>query len=74
MVVRVIRIDGMSCGHCVNWIGQALLKIDGVEEAKVDLESQSARVRYDQTRVTEKAMADAIEKAGYTAVEFSEGD
>ncbi|MDH5508798.1 MAG: copper ion binding protein [Nitrospinota bacterium] len=70
MTTRVIRIEGMSCGHCVNWLSQALAKIDGVETAKVDLEGQQARVSFDEVRVTNEMMADAIEKAGYSAVEF----
>lgn len=72
MVKRAIKIEGMSCGHCVNWIAQALERIDGVDEAKVNLEKQSAYVRYDEGLVSAQMMSDAIEKAGYTAVEFVE--
>jgi len=70
MTRMVIRIAGMSCGHCVNWLSQALRKVDGVTEVKVSLEGQQAEVIFDETCVASEMMADAIEKAGYCAVEF----
>ncbi|MDH5637078.1 MAG: heavy-metal-associated domain-containing protein [Nitrospinota bacterium] len=72
MTKRVIRIEGMSCGHCVNWLSQALMRIDGVEDAKVDLEGQQAKVSFDEGRVTNEMMSNAIERAGYSAVEFKD--
>ncbi|MDH5478080.1 MAG: copper ion binding protein [Nitrospinota bacterium] len=70
MTTTVIRIDGMSCGHCVNWIEQALRRIEGISEAMVDMERQQAKVSFDETTVTNDMMAEAIEKAGYKAAEF----
>ena len=72
MVTRSIQIDGMTCGHCINWISQTLMAIDGVSEAKVSLETQSATVSYDEAKVTESMMSGAIEKAGYSVKSFSE--
>ncbi len=66
-----INIDGMSCGHCIQWIGEALRKIEGVSEAKVKLEFQNAVVVYDDTVVTREMMTSAIEKAGYSVKSFA---
>ncbi len=71
MTKKTINIDGMSCGHCINWISEALEKIDGVETAKVSLEAQNANVEYDENIVTEQMMQGAIEKAGYTVKSFT---
>ena len=39
-----MRIEGMSCGHCVRAVHDALSAVDGVEKVDVDLESGMARV------------------------------
>lgn len=71
MAVRTINIDGMSCGHCIQWLSEALTRIEGVNDVKVSLEGQHAKVDYDESRVTEEAMTASIEKAGYSVKSFS---
>jgi len=71
MAVKTINIDGMSCGHCIEWLNKALTGVEGVNGVKVSLESQSAVVDYDESKATEGAMTVAIEKAGYSVKSFS---
>ncbi|HEB72650.1 MAG TPA: copper chaperone [Nitrospirae bacterium] len=71
MAVKTINIDGMSCGHCIQWLNKALTGVDGVSDAKVSLEAQNAVVDYDESKVTEGAMTAAIEKAGYSVKSFA---
>jgi copper chaperone len=71
MAVKTISIDGMSCGHCIQWLSEALTGIKGVNEVKVSLESQNAVVDYDDSSVTEEAMTAAIERAGYSVKSYS---
>ena len=66
MTQKTIGIEGMSCGHCVSWVTEALEKIDGVTQAKVSLEAQNAEVDYDESQVSDEAMVSAIESAGYS--------
>lgn len=71
MSVKTINIDGMSCGHCIQWLSEALTRIEGVNDVKVSMEAQHAVVDYDESRVTEEAMTASIEKAGYSVKSFS---
>ncbi|MBI4828641.1 MAG: heavy-metal-associated domain-containing protein [Nitrospinae bacterium] len=71
MTTKTIAIEGMSCGHCVQWISQALMKVEGVQNARVSIENQNAIVDYDETRATPDKMKSAIEMAGYTVKSFS---
>ena len=71
MAIKTINIDGMSCGHCIQWLNEALTGIEGVNDAKVSLESQHAVVDYEESKVTEEAMTAAIERAGYSVKSFS---
>ncbi len=66
MATKTIDINGMSCGHCVNWITEALKGIEGVTSAQISLETKNAIVEYDEGEVTDDMMKSAIEKAGYT--------
>ncbi len=57
----------MTCASCVNRIERYLRKVDGVEEANVNLATETASVRYDAARVTLEDLGRAVEAAGYDA-------
>ncbi|MCX8022836.1 MAG: cation transporter [Syntrophorhabdaceae bacterium] len=63
MAEAKIKIDGMSCQHCVMAVKKALNALGGIEE--VDVSIGSASVRYDETRLKKEDIEAAIEKAGY---------
>ncbi|GAB4417821.1 MAG: copper ion binding protein [Thermodesulfovibrionales bacterium] len=61
-----IRIDGMSCGHCVMRVKKAVEGIEGV--AGADVKIGLAKVRFDEDRVKREDIEKAITEAGYKAV------
>lgn len=63
---KVIKIEGMSCGHCSGRVDKVLNGIEGVE-AVVDLEKAQAEVEMPET-LDIKVLTDAIEEAGYEVV------
>jgi Cu+-exporting ATPase len=60
-------VEGMTCASCVNRITRFLSKVDGVEEANVNLASESATVRYDAERIGVADLVAAVDAAGYVA-------
>ncbi len=60
-------VEGMTCASCVNRITRFLGKVDGVEDANVNLATESATVRFDAARTDLAALAAAVEAAGYVA-------
>jgi P-type Cu+ transporter len=60
-------IEGMTCASCVNRITRFLSKVEGVEEASVNLASESATVRYDPAALTIADLVAAVDAAGYVA-------
>ena len=60
-----LTIQGMSCGHCVMHVKQALDTIDGLEVE--DVQIGKARVWYEDEKVA-KVLADKVEEAGYKVV------
>ena len=59
-----LKIDGMSCGHCVNAVDKALKSVDGVQVEQVAI--GSAMVSYDPAATTADKITRAIEDEGYT--------
>ncbi len=59
-----LKIEGMTCEHCVMRVKKAIGLLPGVSEADVDI--GTARIRYDELKIREKALREAVEKAGYT--------
>jgi copper chaperone len=60
-----MKIDGMSCGHCVKSVKQALESLDGVKVT--DVKIGSATVEYDDTLASPSKIVEAVSAAGYSA-------
>lgn len=58
-----IKIEGMSCPHCVMAVKKALTELNGVKNA--DVEIGKAVVSYDESNVKPAQLEEAIKKAGY---------
>lgn len=62
-----IEIEGMTCASCVGRVEKALKNVPGVEEARVNLATEKARVKMDHSKASHEDIVKAISKAGYVA-------
>ena len=62
-----LDIGGMTCASCVARIEKALLKLDGVADARVNLATEVASVTYAPNLIQLDDLTGAVAKAGYTA-------
>lgn len=60
-----IKVQGMSCGHCVQAVTKALQEVPGVENVQVSLEKAEAAFEA-SAEVDMQAVKKAVEDAGYT--------
>ncbi|MCO8090892.1 heavy metal translocating P-type ATPase [Acinetobacter pseudolwoffii] len=60
-----LAIEGMTCASCVARVEKALLKVEGVSEAQVNLATETAWVKASHAQLP--ALIAAVEKAGYQA-------
>jgi copper chaperone len=60
-----LNISGMSCGHCLNAVNQALSRVPGLEIQSVRM--GRADLQYDEAITTPEAITAAIADAGYQA-------
>ncbi|WP_044873951.1 cation transporter [Pseudomonas sp. LFM046] len=62
--MQVFKVQGMSCGHCVRAITQAVQARDQAAEVQVDLAAGEVRVA---SRLVEEQVLEAIREEGYQA-------
>ena len=62
----ILKIEGMSCGHCKAAVEKALKDVAGVADAQVDLAKKEAVVTGSASR---EALVQAVEDADYTVVQ-----
>lgn len=61
-----LKVEGMSCNHCVKSVEGAVKELGA--EAKVDLAAKSVAIAFDGDKVTLAAIKEAIEEQGYDVV------
>ena len=57
-----LKVEGMSCGHCVRAVTEAIRGIDPKAEVQVDLAAGTVRA---ETAAPPGAVAAAVEEEGY---------
>lgn len=64
--MQIVKIEGMSCKHCVQAVTEALQKLDGLENIKVSLDNASAS--FENTKnIDEQTIKNAIIQIGFIA-------
>lgn len=64
---ETLSIQGMTCASCVGRVEKALKKVDGVEQANVNLATEQAVVE-SSAPLDRAALVKAVERAGYDVV------
>ncbi|MBI5464739.1 MAG: heavy-metal-associated domain-containing protein [Ignavibacteriales bacterium] len=67
MTTQELKIEGMSCHHCVMSVRKELGKLANV--IVEDVMIGGAKVQFDETKVRPQQLADAIAEAGYQLVQ-----
>ncbi|VXC50445.1 Copper chaperone CopZ [Pseudomonas sp. 8AS] len=62
--MQILKVTGMSCGHCVRAITQAVQALDGAAEVQVDLAAGEVRVA---SRLSLEQLLQAVREEGYGA-------
>jgi len=68
-----LEVRGMTCSSCVSHVEGALLGLEGVSAAVVNLDAATARVTYVPGVVTPRRMRKAVSDVGYEAQERAGG-
>ena len=65
---ETLKVEGMSCGHCVKSVESSVGKLQGVESVKVDLVKGEVAVDFDSNKTSLAEIQETIEEKGYSVV------
>ncbi|WP_202081335.1 copper chaperone CopZ [Caldalkalibacillus salinus] len=68
MVKETLKVEGMSCGHCVSSVEGSVGEIQGVSSVKVNLDQGLVDVEYDSKVVNLDKIKETIDEQGFDVV------
>ena len=68
METALLKVEGMSCNHCVNSVEGSVGKLEGVANVIVNLEQGMVEINFDSSKVSKDKIKDVIEDQGYDVV------
>ena len=69
MTKKSVKIQGMTCASCAQAVERVTKKLEGVEDASVNLATEKMNVSFDDAKLSFDDIKEAIKKAGYDAAE-----
>ncbi len=66
---KTLTIEGMNCASCAVNVEKAAKKVDGISFAGVNLATGRLTVKYDERQASLTQIMDAVDKAGYKAID-----
>jgi len=60
------KIPNISCNHCVHTVEMEVRDLDGVSEVKADVDSQEAKITFDNP-ATEEGIKELLAQINYPA-------
>ena len=65
MTQESLKVDGMTCQHCVQTITDALGGIKGTNKVAVDLDKKEVQVDYNEEETNLQEISDKIVEVGF---------
>ncbi|HXG38847.1 MAG TPA: heavy metal translocating P-type ATPase, partial [Bacteroidota bacterium] len=63
-----LPVEGMTCASCVLRVEKTLKKVEGVQEAAVNLATEKVTLSFDPAKVQLDTLARAVDEAGYRLI------
>ncbi len=58
-------VKGMMCAGCTSSVEKSISKLEGINSVSVNLASETASVTFDESKLSEREIAEAVKSAGY---------
>ena len=65
MVQKTLQVNGMSCGHCVETITNAVSKLSGVNKVVVNLDENNVFVDFEESDISLEKISACIIEVGF---------
>ncbi|VVB75238.1 putative copper-exporting P-type ATPase A [uncultured archaeon] len=74
MKKTTLQVSGMHCASCALIIDKSLKKVEGVGESNVNFSTSKATISFDESKIKESDLINAVKNAGYGAALINAGD
>jgi copper chaperone len=68
MIQKTLKVEGMTCQHCVQTVSETIGKIMGVHKVDVNLDQKEVTIEFDESKVILEEVSDQIIEAGFEVV------
>lgn len=68
MITKTYNIRGMHCASCSSLIEMTLKKIEGVVSVEANYATETAKISFDETRISPENLSKKIEPLGYSFI------
>ena len=72
MIKKNYQLGGVTCQVCVNKIERKVGKLEGVEEAVVNLSNGKLTIEYDENLLNSEKIKEVVKKLGYEIEEIND--
>ena len=66
---KVLKVEGMTCQHCVQTVTKTVGKMTGVEKVGVSLKQKEVSIDFDELQTQTEAICAQIVEAGFEVIE-----
>lgn len=65
---KVLKVEGMTCQHCVQTVTETVGKLPGVAKVEVNLGQKKVTVEFDESQTQVESISAQIVEAGFEVV------
>lgn len=69
MESTILKVNGMSCGHCEATVQGAVSKLSGIKKVKASSKKKLVTVKYDTEAVSLSEIKNAIKESGFEVID-----
>ncbi|MBT3510327.1 MAG: heavy-metal-associated domain-containing protein [Nitrospina sp.] len=69
MIRKALKVEGMTCQHCVQTVSETVGKMAGIQKVEVNLEQKLVNVEFEESLSTIDDISAQIVEAGFEIVE-----
>ncbi len=64
----ILKVEGMTCQHCVQTVTETVGKMSGVDKVDVSLEQKEVTIDFDETQTQTEEISAQIVGAGFEVI------
>ena len=68
MMKKILKVEGMTCQHCVDTVTEKVSMITGVKKVMVNLEEKKVSIEFEESQVQLNKISAQIIEAGFEVV------